>query len=113
MFVLLFQIIYKRICQKIKKKLYFKWSLICVFFRGVVAVTMDLLKLDINQCPDEYHTPNAFKDTHKCDKKTSYVSQLTCLTSKITENLAKDESWDPNHPMVYEEGTSERNIAYK
>lgn len=41
-------------------------------FKGVVAVTMDLLQLDINQCPDKYYVPNAFKDTHKCDKKTSY-----------------------------------------
>ncbi|KAK7868072.1 hypothetical protein R5R35_005539 [Gryllus longicercus] len=41
-------------------------------FKGVVAVTMDLLKLDINQCPDKFYVPNAFKDTHKCDKKTSY-----------------------------------------
>lgn len=41
-------------------------------FKGVVAVTMSLLELDINQCPDKYYVPNAFKDTHKCDKKTSY-----------------------------------------
>lgn len=34
---------------------------------------MDLLKLDINQCPDKYYVPNAFKGTHKCDEKTSYV----------------------------------------
>jgi hypothetical protein len=43
-------------------------------FKGVVAVTMDLLKLDINQCPDKYYIPNAFKDTHKCDERNSYVS---------------------------------------
>jgi hypothetical protein len=42
------------------------------FLRGVVAVTMDLLKLDINQCPDKYYIPNAFKDTHKCDERNSY-----------------------------------------
>jgi hypothetical protein len=35
---------------------------------------MDMKQLDINQCPDDYHTPNAFKNTHKCDAKTSYVS---------------------------------------
>ena len=28
--------------------------------------------LDIDQCPDKYYVPNAFKDTHKCDEKTSY-----------------------------------------
>ncbi|XP_014280569.1 uncharacterized protein [Halyomorpha halys] len=41
-------------------------------FKGVVAVNMDLLQLDINQCPDHYYVPNAFKDTHKCDRKSSY-----------------------------------------
>lgn len=40
-------------------------------FKGVVAVTMNLLQLDINQCPSSYHAPNAFKNTHKCDRKTS------------------------------------------
>lgn len=51
--------------------------LICVsvlIFRGAVAVTMDLLKLDISQCPDKYYVPNVFKGTDKCDQKTSYVS---------------------------------------
>jgi len=43
--------------------------------RGAVAVSMELQKLDINQCPDKYYVPNAFKDTHKCDKKSSYVSR--------------------------------------
>lgn len=35
---------------------------------------MDMMQLDINQCDDDYHVPNAFKNTHKCDAKTSYVS---------------------------------------
>ncbi|EFN88130.1 Probable G-protein coupled receptor 158 [Harpegnathos saltator] len=41
-------------------------------FKGVVAVTMNLLQVDINQCDDKFYRPNAFKGTHKCDKKTSY-----------------------------------------
>lgn len=41
-------------------------------FKGVVAVTVNLLQLDVNQCPSKYSTPNAFKNTHKCDRKTSY-----------------------------------------
>lgn len=45
--------------------------------RGVVAVSMDMMQLDINQCDDAYHVPNAFKNTHKCDAKTSYVSVIT------------------------------------
>ncbi|XP_013142311.1 PREDICTED: uncharacterized protein LOC106106296 [Papilio polytes] len=41
-------------------------------FKGVVAVTMSLMSLDINQCPDKYYVPNAFKGTDKCDRKSSY-----------------------------------------
>lgn len=51
------------------------------FCRGVVAVSMDMLQLDINQCEDDFFVPNAFKGTHKCDEKTSYVSR------KETETL--------------------------
>ena len=36
---------------------------------------MDIKMLDIDQCPDKYWIPNAFKDTHKCDDKSSYVSE--------------------------------------
>lgn len=50
-------------------------------YRGVVAVTMRLLELDVNQCPDKFYVPNAFKDTHKCDKKTSYVSIIISVLS--------------------------------
>lgn len=46
----------------------------CSSSRGVVAVSMDLLQLDINQCPAEFYEPNAFKSTNKCDERTSYVS---------------------------------------
>ena len=45
--------------------------------RGAVAVSMDIRMLDIDQCPDRYWVPNAFKDTHKCDDKTSYVSHFS------------------------------------
>jgi hypothetical protein len=41
-------------------------------FKGAVVVTMRLEQLDINQCPDDYHVPNAFKGSDKCDKPTSY-----------------------------------------
>uniref|UniRef100_A0A6B2EIQ8 Putative g-protein coupled receptor n=1 Tax=Phlebotomus kandelakii TaxID=1109342 RepID=A0A6B2EIQ8_9DIPT len=53
---------------------FFGWDSIKVKleFKGVVAVSMDMLQLDINQCPDDYYTPNAFKNSHKCDEKTSY-----------------------------------------
>jgi hypothetical protein len=38
----------------------------------MVSVTMRLDRLDINQCPDDYHVPNAFKGSDKCDRGTSY-----------------------------------------
>jgi len=41
-------------------------------FKGAVAVSMDITMLDIDQCPSEYHVPNAFKGTNKCDDKSSY-----------------------------------------
>ena len=37
-------------------------------------MSMDIKMLDVNQCNGDYHTPNAFKRTHKCDERTSYVS---------------------------------------
>lgn len=46
-------------------------------------MTMDLLKLDINQCPDKYYVPNAFKDTNKCDQRTSYVSMLFSIKCPV------------------------------
>lgn len=49
-------------------------------FKGVVAVSMDMLQLDINQCEDDFYVPNAFKGTHKCDEKTSYVSTICKIT---------------------------------
>jgi len=41
-------------------------------FKGAVAVSMDIRMLDIDQCPDKYWVPNAFKDTHKCHETSSY-----------------------------------------
>jgi hypothetical protein len=45
--------------------------------RGAVAVSMDIRMLDIDQCQDKYYVPNAFKETHKCDEISSYVSSTT------------------------------------
>lgn len=44
---------------------------------------MDLLKLDINQCPDPYYATNAFEGTEKCDHKTSYVSTKSITSSEM------------------------------
>ncbi|KAK8781648.1 hypothetical protein V5799_017011 [Amblyomma americanum] len=42
-------------------------------FKGVVAVTVMVTELDINQCPDydPYTEENIFQDTHKCDRRSS------------------------------------------
>ncbi|XP_054706356.1 uncharacterized protein LOC129216197 [Uloborus diversus] len=40
-------------------------------FKGAIAVNMKLEELDINQCDDEYYVQNAFKGTHKCDRRSS------------------------------------------
>ena len=46
---------------------------------------MDIRMLDIDQCPGKYHMPNAFKDTHKCDDKSSYVSTAQqCQSPSVT-----------------------------
>lgn len=42
-------------------------------FKGVVAVTVAIANMDINQCPDydPYTEENMFQDTHKCDRRSS------------------------------------------
>ena len=40
-------------------------------FKGVVSVSVKLEELDINQCGNNYDVPNAFKNTHKCDRLSS------------------------------------------
>ncbi|GIY87594.1 hypothetical protein CEXT_418131 [Caerostris extrusa] len=40
-------------------------------FKGAVAVNMKLEELDINQCDDDYYVQNAFKGSHKCDRRSS------------------------------------------
>ncbi|KAG1714902.1 Adrenodoxin, mitochondrial [Nymphon striatum] len=45
-------------------------------FKGVVTTTMHLEDLDINQCPDDYWVNNAFKDTHRCDKRSTWCMPI-------------------------------------
>uniref|UniRef100_T1IVI8 GPR158/179 extracellular domain-containing protein n=1 Tax=Strigamia maritima TaxID=126957 RepID=T1IVI8_STRMM len=40
-------------------------------FYGVVTVSSPITKLDINQCSDDYWVQNAFKGTHKCERRSS------------------------------------------
>ncbi len=46
----------------------------CPVPRGVVVVDVKLDELDINQCPMDFHVPNAFKDTSRCHFENTYVS---------------------------------------
>ena len=53
---------------------FFGWDKlkIKVEFKGVVVVNLKLGELDVNQCDaEDYHVGNAFKDTHKCDRKST------------------------------------------
>lgn len=45
-------------------------------FKGVVTVAVKLDELDINQCPQDYFVPNAFKDTARCHYETTYCVYL-------------------------------------
>lgn len=43
-----------------------------VEFKGVVVVNMKLSEIDVNQCDShDYQANNAFRDTHKCDRKST------------------------------------------
>lgn len=48
-------------------------------FKGVVIVDVPLSWLDINQCPQDYFVPNAFKDTARCHYDTTYCEHLAGL----------------------------------
>jgi len=41
-------------------------------FKGVVTVDVDLKELGVNQCPGDFHTANAFKNTARCDYRSQY-----------------------------------------
>jgi len=47
-----------------------------VEFMGVVTVSVPLNKLDIDQCPSSFYTPNFFKNTATCDYRSSYCTLL-------------------------------------
>lgn len=43
-----------------------------VEFKGIVIVNLKLGNLDVNQCDaEDFHVNNAFKETHKCDRKST------------------------------------------
>lgn len=50
---------------------------------------MPLFNLDINQCPHKFYDPNAFKGTHKCDQRSSYVCNfyLKCIAQQIQNKV--------------------------
>ncbi len=44
-----------------------------------MTVDVKLDELDIQQCPQAFHVPNAFKDTARCHYETTYVSIIASL----------------------------------
>lgn len=55
--------------------MYLNNVMVFIFYRGVVKVDVKLDYLDISQCPQEFYLANAFKNTAKCDFKSTYVSK--------------------------------------
>ena len=41
--------------------------------RGVATASIRLTNIEVNQCPQPFYIPNAFKDTAVCDFTTTYV----------------------------------------
>ena len=62
----------------------------------MVTVDVRLWWLDINQCPQDYFVPNAFKDTARCHYDTTYVCNNEHLAfarmSEITSSSAMAET---------------------
>ncbi|XP_074642208.1 uncharacterized protein LOC141899673 [Tubulanus polymorphus] len=52
-------------------------------FKGVVTVTVSLDDMDINQCPQPFYIPNAFKNTAKCDYESQVCMPLEALKYKL------------------------------
>ncbi|CAH8591988.1 unnamed protein product [Schistosoma intercalatum] len=45
-------------------------------FMGVVTASVKLTSLDINQCPQSFYTPNFFKNTARCDFRSTYCKLI-------------------------------------
>ncbi|KAH8873154.1 fras1 related extracellular matrix protein [Schistosoma japonicum] len=45
-------------------------------FMGVVTTSVKLTSLDINQCPQSFYTPNFFKNTARCDFRSTYCKLI-------------------------------------
>ncbi|GFS15850.1 Fras1 related extracellular matrix protein [Elysia marginata] len=45
-------------------------------FKGVVTVEVALSELGMNQCPQDYHVPNAFKNTARCHFQSQYCTPM-------------------------------------
>lgn len=56
-------------------------------FKGVVMVDIKLDELSINQCPQDYYVPNAFKGTARCHYESTYCQYLP--SKKFTKGAYK------------------------
>lgn len=52
-------------------------------FKGVVTVDVKLKELNIEQCPQDYFVPNAFKDTARCHYESTYCEPILGWGFKI------------------------------
>ena len=62
-------------------------QLVHSFGRGVVKVDIRLDELDINQCPMDFHVPNAFKGTARCHYEDSVVSRKCTVNLKLLPQI--------------------------
>jgi hypothetical protein len=82
-------------------------------FKGVVVVDVQLNQLDINQCPQDYFVPNAFKDTARCHYDTTYCEYIAgkkfvrgnykCNCKEGYEYPFNDRAWYFDGQMMEEE----------
>lgn len=79
-----------------------------VEFKGIVVVNLKLGDLDVNQCDaDELHVNNAFKDTHKCDRKSTKcipVSGRKFESGGYRCECQQGYEYPFNNPMTYIDG---------
>lgn len=93
-------------------------------FKGAVIVDIKLDELDINQCPQPFYVPNAFKDTARCHYETTFCEPLPgkrftrggykCECKQGYEYPFNDRAWYFDGQTMeeewrkYVEGTSDR-----
>ena len=79
-----FTVVFCSICIILLQYYNVKWSLqtylfwhdLTLYCSGVITVDVPLDNLEINQCPQSFTVPNAFKNTARCHSKSTKVSLI-------------------------------------